>query len=364
MIRKRGGSYGVKVWNPATGRDEWAGSRGSLKAARQLERDTERRYARSPVTGEITVTEYVERWLTVKHGPGTRRPQVTTGQQNRMRIKAFVDDFGAQRLGSVRRRDALDWAAVHPSNAKAVSALYNDAIDDEYVQVNPFANRRQKQSRGRRDIVPLTMTEVDRLATIATGVWGLYGPTCRAWVLCAAWIGWRPGEAFAARWDDLDLDAGTVRIERQVQADGERLPKNDRVRTVILPGPAKVALLEMSTVRSGLLFRTMTGRQISKRAYTWYWERVRTPFALELDVERRAELLAGRPNLDLYELRHFCASMLRARGASYDDIAFQLGNSAKMCEDTYCHLYAGETERRLSALFEDAESARRQALVA
>jgi hypothetical protein len=356
MIRKRGGSYGVKVWNPATGKDEWIGSRRNLKDARKIEREAEQRFARSNTT-EILVGDYGKRWLDVKHGPGTRRPQVTTRIHNENAIKPFLETFADRRMNSFLRREALDWSAAHPHNAKAVSAMFNDAVDDEYVESNPFANRRVKKSRGRRDISPLTLVEVNRLGDIALDVWGPYGATCRAWVLCAAWVGWRPGEGFAARHEDADMDAGTINVKRQVQVDGERDPKTGKRWNIILPGPAERAIRDMGTIRTGLLFHGIQGKQIRKGAYTWYWDRVRTVFEAELEPERRAQLLNGRPNLDLYELRHFCASMLRARGASYDDIAFQLGNSARVCEETYCHLYAGETTKRLADLFDGADRA-------
>jgi hypothetical protein len=77
--------------------------------------------------------------------------------------------------------------------------MFNDAIDDEFAQANPFRNRRQEQPRGRQDIFPMTEEEVDRLAEIALREWGPsgYGLVARAWVLFGAWVGTRPGETFS-----------------------------------------------------------------------------------------------------------------------------------------------------------------------
>jgi integrase len=95
--------------------------------------------------------------------------------------------------------------------------MYQDAVNDDLIPSNPFANRQQKQSRGRKDIEPLTEAEVEQLAEIAEDVWGAYGKVCKAWILFSAWVGTRPGETFSLTWDDLDLEAGLVTVKR-VQA--------------------------------------------------------------------------------------------------------------------------------------------------
>ncbi len=52
-------------------------------------------------------------------------------------------------------------------------------------------------------------------------------------------------------------------------------------------------------------------------------------------------------HLDPYELRHHCGSMLADRGLSSADIAAYLGNSARVCEDTYIHPYRDRQQARL-----------------
>jgi integrase len=72
----------------------------------------------------------------------------------------------------VTRREALKWSKLHKHNAVVVCAMFNDAIDDDVCKTNPFAGRRQEESRERKHIHPLTEEEVDRLADIALRHWG------------------------------------------------------------------------------------------------------------------------------------------------------------------------------------------------
>jgi integrase len=84
------------------------------------------------------------------------------------------------------------------------------------------------------------------------------------------------------------------------------------------------------------------------------WDPIRKAFERTLSTERRAELLDGRPDLDFYELRHFCGSMMADRGLSEHDIAHQLGNSVEVCRETYIHAYRDRTNERVRLALDGA----------
>jgi integrase len=73
------------------------------------------------------------------------------------------------------------------------------------------------------------------------------------------------------------------------------------------------------------LFVTPRGKRFSKSTLLYYWRPVRTAF--------------GRPTMDFYELRHFCATHLLERGASHADVAIQLGHTdgGALVMSTYGH---------------------------
>jgi integrase len=95
---------------------------------------------------------------------------------------------------------------------------------------------------------------------------------------------------------------------------------------VILPPPARNALLDVvPRVDVPWLFTTPRGRQFSKSSLYYYWNPVRAAF--------------GRPGMDFYELRHFCATHLLELGVSHADVAVQLGHTdgGALVMSTYGH---------------------------
>jgi integrase len=101
------------------------------------------------------------------------------------------------------------------------------------------------------------------------------------------------------RSSERDVSRDEVTIRQNLDGTGRiKLPKNGRVRTVILPPPAHEALVDVpARVDAPWLFTTPRGRRFSKGSHLfYYWRPVRTAF--------------GRPEMDFYELRHFCATHL------------------------------------------------------
>jgi integrase len=347
----RKGAYNVEVYDPLPRRNVYVGRRKLERDAKVLLREKEREFASQDRKAAISIREYVERWLELKHGPRTRRPAPSTRAHNRVMLGAFLDAYGDHPLdGGIGRAEALDWAARHPYNAYPVSAMFNDAVDDQLCRGNPFANRRQQQSRERKDIHPLTEEEVDRFAEIARERWGprTYGLVARAWVLFGAWVGCRPGETFQVKTEDLDLESGEVTI-RRVKKRGVTHPTD----VVVLADAAKRAILDMPDIPvAGPLFRTVTGRPMVRGALRYHWDPVRSAFRKTVTPERWDELLGGQDNLDFYVLRHFVASVMADRGASARDIAHQLGNSVEVCEATYVHSYRDRINDRNRRLLE------------
>lgn len=158
---------------------------------------------------------------------------------------------------------------------------------------NPFANLRLEQSRGRKDLVALTEDELHELGDTAARVLGDYGPTFRSMILFAGYVGLRPGELFALERGDL----------------------------------------------LSWLFVTGRGRQFRKSSLLYYWNPVRAAF--------------GRPGMDFYELRHFCATHLLELGVSHADVAVQLGHTdgGALVMSTYGHPSEDGARERLKRAY-------------
>jgi integrase len=229
-------------------------------------------------------------------------------------------------------------------------------VDAGLAAANPFGNRRQSASRGRKDIAPLTEPEVATLGRLALDAHGLYGQVVAGWIVFLAWTGCRPGEAFSRSWGDLNVTEGRLTVPR---IKGDR-----RTSHVVLPQPAVDALLAMPAPHHGLLFRTAYGRPYNKGNASYYWRPVRAAFVAQLDEQRKRELLAVKGALDIYALRHFCGSMMADRGLTEFDIGHQLGNSPEVCRETYIHTHVDRANERIQMALDtkvsDLEARRRR----
>ena len=159
--------------------------------------------------------------------------------------------------------------------------------------------------------------------------------------------GLRMGEALGLKWADIDLDTGTLRVNRQIQRmrrDGDKSgtlvfsePKNASRRTVDLPLRAVEALRIHRTRQleeklraahyddSGLVFATGKG----------------TPLDAQNIVNRHFKPLlkrAGLPDIRWHDLRHTYATLLLSRGTHPTYVQKSLGHaSVQLTLDRYSH---------------------------
>jgi integrase len=224
------------------------------------------------------------------------------------------------RLRDVTVELALEWVAEKRWTLGGLRAMFSDARRVGLVDDNPFAGLGLNTTRGRKDLAVLKRNEVERLATCAVDVWsGEVGLTMRAVILTAAFVGMRPAELYGLRWSDIDFRADEIRVERQYSPASrsyEELPKNGEKRLIALTPPAKAALLEMPRPlnEEEQIFRGRRGGPLTGRTQHYYWHPIRCRF--------------GTPSMELYELRHFCASWLfNDLELPAQDVAHQLGHT-------------------------------------
>jgi integrase len=317
MIYKRGNRYGVRIYDAK--RQVWVGTFRTHKEARLAERDA---FMRVRPSNDETVSQFVERWLR-----DYKLPRASTNRHYAYMVKPLADEFDKVKMSDISRRRAREWALRHRGSVPVVRAMFNDALNEECVTTNPFANLRLDQRHGRRDLVALSETEVRDLADASLHLFGAYGPTFRACVLFAAYVGLRPAEMFVLERPDLDMAANKVHINRSLGSTGEiTLPKNGRTRTIALPPQAKEVLLAMPRrVDSPYVFTTPHGQRFSKTSHYYYWRLLRSA--------------AGRGDMAFYELRHFCATHLLELEVSHADVAVQLGHTdgGALVMSTYGH---------------------------
>jgi len=308
-IIPRKGKFGVKVWDRATKRYRWVGSYDTEAEAIRAECDASLQPGRDMPT--------VEHWARIWLSDYAREARATQ-RTYRYAVKQIVDRLGSLRLSDLNRSEARKIAKELPRNtARTARTMWADAVRDGVCDVNPWTNLRLETPKGRKDIDALTESEIAELADLAEGLFGDYGIEARAIILTLAYTGMRPGELCALHRTDADLGAMEVVIQRSLDGTGqEKVPKNGLARRIILPAIAADAIRRVpEMIGSPYLFHTIRGKRLTKGTLAYFWRSIRAGWVAR-----------GGRRIDMYELRHACATMLVERGLSVGDVAFQLGH--------------------------------------
>jgi integrase len=310
-IRKRGSKHTVKIYDPrAPGRQRWIGTFATEEEARDAERAATTGIA--PSARARTVQQWAIVWLRdyARPAPATRRTYAYA-------VKRVVADIGEVVLARIDRPTARRLARQWPtSTARVARTMFGDAARDGLIATNPFTNLRLETPKGRKDLDALTEPEIHGLADAAAPALGDYGTEFRALLLFLGYVGCRPGEACCLRRADVDVDRAECTIRFTVDGEGgEKPPKNGKARVVTIPPPALAALSDVPPrLDSPYLFHSARGHRLSKGSLSYAFRVVRQRWG-------------KRAKLELYELRHACATLLMERGLPPHVVANQLGHT-------------------------------------
>ncbi len=316
-----------------------------------------------------TVGKFMERWLEDVVKPSkTHRTYATHRQQVRSHI---VPAIGRIKLEALRKphvdrlyadllRAKPEGSGLAPSSVRRVHAVLHAALEEavrgDLIPRNPAAHANKPKVR-REEIEPLDVEQARTFLVAARGdkFEALY-------TLCLM-AGLRQGEALGLKWSDISLDAGTLRVNRQLQRvrrDGEKSgrlefsePKNASRRIVGLPQKAVRALKEHRKLQleeklraggtwqeNGLVFTTGEGK----------------PLDAQNVVNRSFKPLlkrAGLPSVRFHDLRHSCLSLLAQRGEPIRDLQALAGHAtAAFTLQRYTHHYGSSAKRTADTMSE------------
>lgn len=204
--------------------------------------------------------------------------------------------------------------------------ILGHAVREGRINANPCQIARAGQVKS-TERVPATPAEIEALAAAMPERYATA-------VHVAAWSGLRAGELFGLARRHVDLDAGTVRVERAVSYVPGQSPclgatkTESSKRTVHLPIQVVAKLRAHLNRYTGpdpdALVFTDTAGQIVPR------EVRKVPFW-------RARAAAGRPDLRWHDLRHTGATLAAQAGATLAELQHRLGHASVAAAMIYQH---------------------------
>lgn len=237
-----------------------------------------------PSTGLLgpstTVDQLLEAWLEYVRDIGRVREQTVRGY-GRVARAIVSPALGAWLIGEVTPSAVqtliLDTTPGQRGTVRTVlSQAFSYARLDGAVTTDPVSDTVVPAPAERHEPDSLTAGQVAGLRE-AVRSWGegrRYGPRATTTLACAVDLmlgtGIRIGEACALTWEDVDLEAGTLRV-RATYVDGaarergvQMAPKTDRSRrTLFLPGFVVVSLVEHGPREHGPVLTTRRGTHVS-----------------------------------------------------------------------------------------------------
>jgi integrase len=166
----------------------------------------------------MTVAEFMTGWVNTQYGQDQENTKRGYESVIKNHIIPGIGQIKAASLSTKTVETLLRDMAANNSGAgtvritrAALSAAYNDAVRLGDLVRNPVRNSKMPNLVSKSS-KPLSKCDWEKLYLEATK-----DPYMHARIEIAGMYGLRPGEALGLKWSDLDIENGTLLIERQVQ---------------------------------------------------------------------------------------------------------------------------------------------------
>jgi integrase len=283
-----------------------------------------------PWGGQITLGEYAETWLRQRAG---LRPK-TIDLYRYLLDRRIMPELGPLQLRAITPARIRAWHAEMPAAASTKAKAYRllrtilgTAVDDELVPKNPCIIK----GAGTEHHAERPVASVDQIADLVDVVDDRY----KAMILVAAWCGLRYGELAGLTRQDIDTQAGTIKVRQQLQelSNGTLQfgrPKTDAgIRTVampphIIPAVADHLAWYPTPGPDALVFTAHGNAPLRKSNFN---RRVWQP----------ALSAAGLTGLRFHDLRHTGNTLAASTGASTKELMSRMGHASPRAALIYQH---------------------------
>ena len=344
------------LWRDHEGRQRSKSFDRKLDAERHLstvEADLLRGIYVDPRAGQITLSEYAERWMAVQVWRQSTRELAESHLSNHI-----GPGLGSRKLVAITRTDvqgfvaALEAKGLSPRTVEGIYrrlvSMIEGAVHDRLIVQSPAVKIRLPKVNHTvaSQVVALDVDDVHRIAEAAP-------PWLTAFVWTIATAGLRPGEAAGLTVERVDFMRRSISVDRQLTTLSKGVPQLGPPKTASSVRTIPVAdsliaelnrhMIEHKPVEiedgASLLFSNRDGRPLRRNTLGDAWDRLRKK--LDLPAEARG----------WHSLRHTYASWLIEDGLSVRTVQARLGHaSATETLEVYSHLWPDSDDDTRAAI--------------
>jgi integrase len=352
--------YQVQVRLPG-GRRKTVGTAPSMKEARLIAQQAQVELASGRLNGDRRqkLDDYLQAWIASK-APGLAVKSTESYDLNRRRVAPLI---GAIRLDALQPSHIqqaygdLSRQGLSPLSVRQVHRLLHAAVQDAVrlglVPVNPLDAVTAPRAPY-REMNTLSIDEVRELfrATRSDRLHPL-------WVVLVT-TGLRLGEALALRWEDIDLERGSLSVHRALQR------QNGQGLVIVDPKSASSRrTVELTQIAINALRSYRDSWEERRELLGSEWRGTSTVFASDVGTALdptnvghrfgRAIKAAGLRRVRVHDLRHTAATLALQQGVNPKVVQEMLGHSSIMLTlGTYSHVVQPirrEAADRMNKLF-------------
>ncbi len=347
-VYRRGDGRVVDEYVDANGKRRYVSGKtkaGVQRRLRELLADRDKGIAYD--SENLTVGDYLDRWLGTAKGAVRERTLERHEQVVRLHLKPTLGATRLDRLNALQMQalyaEKLE-AGLSPRTVGIVHATAHKALKQAVrwtLIPRNVAEAATPPRQSKREITPLTREQVRAL------LGAVKGDGLRALYVLACTTGMRKSEITGLKWSDIDLEAGTLKVNRSAYNGRVSAPKTAAGRRTI-----RLCEMAVTALREHRLAATR------KRISEWvFCSSAGTPLNAHNLHNRSWKPLLGRVGLPnsvrFHDLRHTCATLLLSRGVPVKVVSEMLGHaSVGITLDTYSHVLPDMQESAARAMGE------------
>jgi len=306
----------------------------SLKECKRKAREIEQELEEGKFinVGKTRVTTWINEWMELNKSRLSPSTFALYRTYQKNHFEPFFGRFKLNQLNEIHIKQFMNEKLKTLSRAsvrRMMSAL-RQILEDAMKHKNPARDIKLPQEE---KYVPKVLTDSE-FQQIHDAVRGTRDEPI---VLLAAWCGLRRGEIFALKWNDIDWNQGTIRVDESYAINEDNLyedkrPKSENgLREVVVPEyllglleamrkpkKKKGQVVELNDNSDHRIF------EMRPDSYSSYWAEF---------VRKK-----GLPKVRFHDLRHYHASWLYARGVPDQYAAQRLGHDIRILKTIYQHL--------------------------